>query len=143
MYPRWLAWHVFTIACVAGMCALGDWQWHRAESGNALSWGYTFEWPFFAAMAIVFWVKTLRDEARPGQAAAMDEAVDLPTGSGRPAAAGVMTGVPADDGTTTGGAPAGGEAAGAGSPASADDSELAAYNAYLARLNAKASSRGR
>ena len=40
--PRWLGWHVFVIFAGWGMLWLGDWQFHRAESGNALSWAYTF-----------------------------------------------------------------------------------------------------
>ena len=46
------------------MLALGDWQFHRAESGNALSWAYTFEWPIFAVFVVVFWAKTIKDEFR-------------------------------------------------------------------------------
>src|SRR5581483_10903285 len=62
--PRWLAWHAFAAASFAGMCWLGDWQFHRAMSGNGLSWTYTFEWPLFAVFAVVFWAKTIRDEFR-------------------------------------------------------------------------------
>jgi hypothetical protein len=47
------------------MLWLGSWQLHRAESGNSLSWAYTFEWPLFAIFVVVFWVKTIRDEADP------------------------------------------------------------------------------
>ena len=46
------------------MLYLGDWQLRRAESGNALSWAYTFEWPLFAIFGVYFWVKTLRDELK-------------------------------------------------------------------------------
>jgi len=63
--PRWLAWHVFVVLATAGMIWLGDWQLHRALSGNSLSWAYTFEWPLFAIFAVYFWVKSLRDELRP------------------------------------------------------------------------------
>ena len=63
--PRWLAWHVFVVLVTAGMIWLGDWQLHRALSGNSLSWAYTFEWPLFAIFAVVFWGKTIREEARP------------------------------------------------------------------------------
>jgi DNA-binding transcriptional regulator of glucitol operon len=109
--PKWLGWHVFVILATAGMLALGNWQLHRAEAGNPLSWAYTFEWPIFAVFAVVFWVKTIRDELHP-PAAADAAAVELPPGAGRPA----------------GGAdPA--------APPSAEDDELAAYNAYLARLH--------
>jgi hypothetical protein len=60
--PKWLAWHLFTVAAVIGMLWLGDWQFHRAEGGNALSWAYTFEWPVFAVFGVVFWAKTILDE---------------------------------------------------------------------------------
>ena len=62
--PRWLAWHLIMVGSVYGMLALGDWQLHRAMSGNGLSWAYTFEWPIFAVFAVVFWAKTIRDEFR-------------------------------------------------------------------------------
>jgi hypothetical protein len=44
------------------MLWLGDWQLHRAEAGNELSWAYTFEWPLFALLGTAFWVKTVREE---------------------------------------------------------------------------------
>ena len=62
--PPWLAWHAFAVAAAWGMLWLGDWQFHRAEGGNALSWAYTFEWPIFTAFGIVFWAKTVIDEYR-------------------------------------------------------------------------------
>jgi hypothetical protein len=62
--PRWLAWHAFAVLAAVGMLWLGDWQLHRAEGGNALSWAYTFEWPLFAIFGVYFWVKSLRDELR-------------------------------------------------------------------------------
>ena len=79
--PRWLAWHAFAVLATAGMLYLGDWQLHRALSGNELSWAYTFEWPLFAVFGVYFWIKSLRDELRqdglsaqgadgPGEAAA-------------------------------------------------------------------------
>ena len=46
------------------MLYLGYWQLRRAESGNELSWAYTFEWPIFAVCGVVFWVKSLREELR-------------------------------------------------------------------------------
>ncbi len=63
--PRWLGWHALMVVSVLGMLALGNWQLHRAEAGNGLSWAYTFEWPIFAGFAIVFCAKTIRDEFRP------------------------------------------------------------------------------
>src|SRR5215469_15593444 len=80
--PKWLAWHLITVALVAGMLALGDWQLHRALAGNGLSWAYTFEWPIFAVFGVVFWAKTIRDEFQPQAGAAPeDEAVALPAGA--------------------------------------------------------------
>jgi hypothetical protein len=110
--PRWLGWHLFTVLAVIGMLWLGDWQFHRAEAGNALSWAYTFEWPVFAVFGVVFWAKTIYDEIRPPARREAGE-VELPAGAG----------------------------ALGGSPSSAvavrddEDPELAAYNAYLAKLN--------
>jgi len=67
--PRWLAWHAFALVATWGMLWLGDWQLHRALSGNELSWAYTFEWPLFTIFGIYFWAKTLRDEMRGVQPA--------------------------------------------------------------------------
>ena len=123
--PKWLGWHALMVLVVLGMLALGDWQFHRAESGNSLSWAYTFEWPIFAVFVIVFWAKTIKDEFRPpAQAESLDD-VALPAGRG--GAAG----------------PALGNAGAAGDDEDEDDEELAAYNAYLARLTAEASRHGK
>jgi hypothetical protein len=120
--PKWLGWHALMVLTVLGMLALGDWQFHRAESGNSLSWAYTFEWPIFAGFVIVFWAKTIKDEFRPpAQAEGLDD-VALPDGRGVAA-----TGV----------------AGAAGVDVDEDDEELAAYNAYLARLTAEASRHGK
>jgi hypothetical protein len=35
--PRWLGWHLLMVVSFWGMLWLGDWQLHRALSGNALS----------------------------------------------------------------------------------------------------------
>ena len=125
--PKWLCWHVFVAFSVVGMLWLGDWQFHRAEAGNALSWAYTFEWPVFSVFAVVFWVKTIIDELRPPAAAGDDDAaaeLGLPAGAA-PEHRGGSAGLAADD------------------PAAEQDPELAAYNAYLARLNEQVQGHGR
>lgn len=92
--PRWLAWHAFAVLATAGMLYLGGWQLHRAESGNELSWAYTFEWPLFAIFGVYFWVKTLRDELRseadagtPGTTGSTGDPAEGAAGSIAPAAA--------------------------------------------------------
>ncbi len=124
--PRWLGWHAFTVLGVFGMLWLGDWQFHRAESGNALSWAYTFEWPVFAVLGVIFWAKTIRDEFKPPADPGEAEDVDLPPGAAA--------------GTGPGGRPGARDGPHA---AEEDDPELAAYNAYLARLNQQVKGHGR
>jgi hypothetical protein len=127
--PRWLAWHAFAVLAAWGMLWLGDWQFHRAEGGNALSWAYTFEWPIFAIFGAAFWVKTIRDELKPPAAPEPAGDLDLPAGAGPGAATG--SGAAAADGLDD---RAGEEE---------NDPELAAYNAYLARLNEQVRGHGR
>jgi hypothetical protein len=133
--PRWLGWHVFMVVSFWGMLWMGDWQFHRALAGNALSWAYTFEWPLFSGFAVVFWAKTIRDEFRirrgqmPDPRAVAAEAAWLPAGV-----------------TGTVQVPAGQVRAVQSSLPDGDedeDEELSAYNAYLTRLNADAKDHGR
>jgi hypothetical protein len=132
---RWLGLHAAMVAIVAGFLALGWWQLRRAEGGNALSWGYTFEWPLFAGFVVVFWIKAMRDESREAQADA-----GAPPTPAAPAAENVPMPAGLRDGP---GAPAGaGASAQDGAVDDDDDAELAAYNAYLSRLNAEASRAG-
>ena len=119
--PRWLGWHLFVVVAFWGMLWLGDWQFHRAISGNGLSWAYTFEWPLFAGFGVIFWARTVRDEfrARRGPTAAEVEAAAAEAAAGPILPDGIGTRPierPDDD---------------------ADDADLASYNAYLDRLNAE------
>jgi hypothetical protein len=113
--PRWLAWHAFAAGATWGMLWLGDWQFHRAENGNALSWAYTFEWPIFVIFGMVFWAKTIVDEWRQQGSSVKPEP---------------QLYAAADDGL-----PRAAHTAASCDATAADDPELAAYNAYLARLN--------
>lgn len=148
---RWLGIHAAMIVIVTSFLLLGWWQWRRAEGGNALSWGYTFEWPLFAGFVVVFWLRTMRDELREtaegGKAPASPE-VTLPAGiraqgetgrggtghSGADASGGAPNGAAAEDAVTGGAEPMG--------DSDEEDTELAAYNVYLARLNAEATRTG-
>ena len=114
--PRWILWHLFVAGAVYGMLWLGHWQYSRAIGGNGLSWAYVFEWPLFAGFGIVFWARTIRDEFRVRRG--IDTVIlhgyasHLPDGVHMRSAQEV--------------------------PDDAGDPELASYNAYLAKLNAKA-----
>jgi hypothetical protein len=136
--PRWLAWHAFTVVAVLGMLWLGDWQFHRAESGNALSWAYTFEWPIFAAFGLVFWAKTIIDEGKPKQAADDAESTDAESEAGSGPAARTARAAVA-------GLPARRHVPGAADDDADDtnDTELDEYNAYLARLHKQVQGHGR
>jgi hypothetical protein len=117
--PRWLGWHAFAALAAWGMLWLGDWQLHRAVSGNALSWAYAFEWPIFTIFGLVFWVKTIIDEWQAtGRAASQQDGMSA-AGRGKdlilPAAAHTAARTDSFDDKT--------------------DPELAAYNAYLTRLS--------
>jgi hypothetical protein len=129
--PKWLGWHAFAVVATIGMLWLGDWQFHRAESGNALSWAYTFEWPIFAIFGVVFWAKTIRDEFKPQAGPGDAVEVELPVGTGAgPMSIGKAGGTPGQD-------------VGRAGAEDEDDPELVAYNAYLARLNEQVKGHGR
>jgi hypothetical protein len=122
--PKWLGWHAFVILSVLAMLWLGNWQLHRALSGNSLSWAYTFEWPLFGIFAVFFWVKTIREEIHPPAQAESMDAIALPAGMPIP-----LPGAP--------------RAVGGGAEPAEGDAELAPYHAYLARLTKEVKGHGR
>ena len=121
--PKWWVVHLLVAATVYGMLRLGLWQWHRAnsKSGGIQNYAYAFQWPLFAVFGIVLWVKTLQDEVRRPAGAdrrdprthhvAPDAAIIRQPG----VRVGISTPVMEVD---------------------ADDTEVAAWNARLAALNA-------
>jgi DNA-binding transcriptional regulator of glucitol operon len=115
----WLGLHATAIVLATVFLGFGWWQLQRAEGGNMRSWGYTFEWPLFAVFVIVMWIKMMYDELHDDDGGAGGEhdaeASDGPSAPVHVAAQDAQNGQ--------------------------DDPELAAYNRYLARLNAEA--RGR
>jgi hypothetical protein len=122
--PRWLGWHVFMVVSFWGMLWLGDWQFRRALGGNGLSWAYTFEWPLFAVFAVVFWARTIRDEFRIRRTGSYGSATGEAEEAALPVRIGAYT--PAQQAADE-----------------ANDPELAAYNAYLARLNSEVKGHGK
>jgi DNA-binding transcriptional regulator of glucitol operon len=101
-------------ACVVsllGACVLAWWQWTRFESASG-TWqnlGYVLQWPLFGLFpAFMFWrVKRLKEREKQVRA----EPAPTPPAPRRTVP---LPAAPADD-----------------------DDELAAYNRYLAELNAK------
>lgn len=111
--PRWLGRHVMLVLAVAGLILLGRWQWQRGTAYHDLrNLLYGVQWWIFAGLACYGWWRTLRLEAAapPGQPPA------------RPAA-------PLVQGVTT---------ARVAPEDEPEDPELAAYNRYLAQLDARA-----
>jgi len=132
--PRWLAWHLFVALTFWGMLWLADWQFHRAQGGNGLSWAYTFEWPLFAVFGVVFWARTIRDEFLLRHGGVTEAELVA-----RAAMARSMATLPAGAMLPAGALPEGVSVRQVEQPLDndADDPELARYNAYLAKLNAK------
>jgi hypothetical protein len=116
--PRWLVRHAVLVVLVVAFTWLGWWQIGRAQGGNALSWGYSFEWPFFALFVIFVWYREIRAELQGGQ-------VEEPRG---PEHSALRVTLPVINRRV------------AVEPESADP-ELSEYNQYLAWLNANPDSK--
>jgi hypothetical protein len=128
--PKWWGLHLFVLVTVLAFLRLGLWQWHRANSpsGGIQNYAYAFQWPLFAGFGLVLWWRTLRIEVA-GEA---DETGTAP----RPLSRFAAPPLPEPDiehrdgvriGITT-----------AAQPIDETDDEVNTYNAYLAKLNARA-----
>jgi DNA-binding transcriptional regulator of glucitol operon len=118
--PAWIARHVLALVLVVGFLGLGWWQFSRATEGNTLSWGYTFEWPVFAAFVVFLWVREIQQERRGDKAEQQPPGEPDESEPGAPVQIGRPVRVPVT----------------AAPPADEDDPEVAAYNDYLAWLAA-------
>jgi hypothetical protein len=123
--PRWLPRHVLALVLLAALILLGRWQWDVSESsrGGLQNLLYAFQWWAMAAMVVYGWWRLLRDDVygrpvagrttAPRLTTADDEAWD----SRDMFATMTFDEQDADDRES--------------------DPELAKYNEYLSRLNAR------
>lgn len=117
--PGWLLGHLLVLAAMVTMVLLGRWQLHVSEAKhfNLRNFGYSLQWWLFAAFAGFFWWRIVRDAGRhrAHPAAGTTAAEPEPPAQGPVAYRRYV--MPT-------------------APTVSDDPELAAYNDYLARLNA-------
>ncbi len=124
--------HAVIVVLVPAFIFLAWWQVDRALSGNELSWAYAFEWPLFAGYAVYMWWRLLHDDgSRPGDG--VSDGGGAVTAGG---AAGADTRGAAPSPAGAAGDSSGSDGEGAGTSDGAED-ELAAYNRYLAELDAR------
>jgi len=110
--PKWVLVHIAVVVLVVVFLRLGWWQVTRAADGNLLSFGYALQWPAFAVFVIFVWIKEIRGVVRrsAGPTPETPEPAALPRPARTP-----HTGPAYED---------------------SGDEDLAAYNRYLAWLNA-------
>ena len=112
----WLVRHALAFVLFFGFLGLGWWQYTRATEGNALSWGYAFQWPVFAAFVAFLWWREVqvgrRSPEQPAEPVTEERLPGAPVTVGRPIRVAPRP------------------------VAEPDDPELIAYNHYLAWLTA-------
>jgi hypothetical protein len=124
---------VAVVVLVVAFLALGWWQVRRAAGGNMLSFGYAVEWPVFAAFVIFVWVREMRRALREP-----DPASAVPSAAERSATERSATepSAPGDGGADAATPRAVRQPRSGPAYDDSGDAELAAYNRYLAWLNA-------
>ncbi len=60
--PRCVGMHATLLILLPAFAWLTWWQLSRALDGNTLSWAYTFEWPLFAGYAVYVWWQLIHDQ---------------------------------------------------------------------------------
>lgn len=116
--PGWLVAHTLVVVLVVGMLWLGAWQYDRATAGNALSWGYTLQWPLFAAFTAYLWLREMGRRRRAGDPSSASQQPTPTAGGSAPATRPPVV------------------TRRAATVVEDDDPDLAAYNHYLDWLNA-------
>jgi hypothetical protein len=122
---RWWAGHVLIIAGCGLFLALAYWQWDRAHSvtGDWQNLGYALQWPLFAVFLVAAWLRFLWLERHAlDQHGGPDGTLPHAVSRSREVSAIPARASPPADRST---------------PEDEPDDELAAYNAYLARLAAE------
>ncbi|MEU4419390.1 hypothetical protein AB0F81_02110 [Actinoplanes sp. NPDC024001] len=122
--PAWIARHFIALVLTAGCLGLGWWQFSRAADGNAVSWGYMFQWPVFGGFVVFIWFREVQVARRRARGESTTTVAEEAPAAPRPAGAPVTLGRPV---RVT--APA---AAAQDNP----DPALDAYNDYLSWLAA-------
>jgi hypothetical protein len=145
--------HAMLLVLLPIFALLTRWQLGRALDGNTLSWAYTFEWPLFAGYAVYVWWQLIHDQARgvPGGRPASRPVARATTPDGAVATSGQAGPDPDEPGWALSGGRARNVAIAAAQPidevsggrgeryrsqTAEEADELAAYNRYLADLNA-------
>jgi hypothetical protein len=143
--PRQIGMHVTLLVLLPVFAWLTWWQLGRALGGNTLSWAYTFEWPLFAGYAVYVWWQLINDRTsgvpRRGAVAGADgaEGEDPRSGAERLEPGWALTGGRRQNvAIAASGAVEEGRTRGERfEPQTAEEAAaLAAYNRYLAELNA-------
>lgn len=143
MHDRWFSQravllHLAVVVWVPGCLVAAWWQVNVAMSGNTLGWAYAVEWPIFSILGVVAWWQLLHDDPETVGAKGLERARQVAEAQ----AGASVSGVPASGEAACGAAASGVRAqrSGAGHGEQWDE-ELAAYNAYLAALDEKGTSK--